>query len=168
MARKSLETMLVEAVNAGDIEKAKEIGLKIKNKTEKGVKTPKIKKTVKKIKTEPPEQVIDKTSEESYIDRPKNRPKKNKPESSVGNVQCRTEPIQIKKRKNLFVDNEQECSEDANVVLTRPIKNKKQKFKLSRIECRICGKEYNVAPIFCRRDEEGESLYRCNNCCGGR
>ena len=168
MARKSLEAMLVEAIESGDLEKSKELALKIKNKTEKSVKIPQIKKTVQKIKTEPPEEVIDEPDNVDYIDRPKNRPKTKKQETTAGNTQCRTEPIQIKKRKNLFFDDAEECKEDANVVLTRQIKSKKKKFKLSRIECKICGKEYSVAPIFCRRDEEGESLYRCNNCCGGR
>lgn len=167
MARKSLETLLVEAIESGDLEKSKELALKIKTKTEKSVRTPKVKNVVKKIKTEPPKEVIDSSENDDYIDRPKNRKNKEKAEGA-GGVACRTEPIQIKKRKNLFVDDKEECKEDANIALTRQIKNKKPKFKNKSINCKICGKLFSVAPIFYRVDEDGESLYRCNSCCGGK
>lgn len=180
MARKSLEQQLIEAIQSGDMEKSKSLVEQIKHKK----KNFKIPSTRPKIKKLPAPQTKEKNKKNTSKT---NKIKKEEPidsqeeqnqnvvsgnftgkGSAEGGIAARIEKLFTGKRKNLFQDDREEAKEDSGIVLTRPIKNKKPKFKTQKIQCKICNKTYEVAPSFVRYDENGQSLYRCNSCCGGR
>lgn len=167
MPRKTIEEQLVEAINSSDFEKAKILADKIKKK--KAVRTPVVKKNKKNItKTNKNKKIKPIDTEDSVIYNAEPEKVSPKHEESLNKVATRKEKLFIGQRKNLFVDDLSEHSDELGIVLTRPIQNKKPKFKLISINCKLCGKTYQVAPSFARYDDEGGSLYRCDSCCGGK
>jgi len=167
MPKKSLSDKLNDALESGNLELAKSLTVKLKNRakvTTKPLKPPKIKHHKEELQD---------NDEGDIISRPQPQNKEENDErleSKGENKICRTEPFNPHQvRINKFKDTLKDCSEDIGVVLTRKIVSSRPKFKKVKAQCRACGRTEMVAPQLVSV-VEGEKLpsYRCNKCCSSR